>query len=42
MCLWVSYKKKKKFCILKVHKNENFFDSDFDFCTFLLLVMFKY
>jgi hypothetical protein len=27
---------------LKVHKNENFFGSDFDFCTNSLLVMFKY
>jgi hypothetical protein len=27
---------------LKVHKNENFFGSDFEFCTISLLVMFKY
>jgi hypothetical protein len=27
---------------LKVHKNENFFGSDFEFCTFSLLVMLKY
>jgi hypothetical protein len=26
---------------LKVHKNENFFGSDFEFCTISLLVMFK-
>jgi hypothetical protein len=27
---------------LKVHKNENLFGSDFEFCTISLLVMFKY
>ncbi len=27
---------------LKVHKNENFFGSDFEFCTISLLVMLKY
>jgi hypothetical protein len=27
---------------LKVHKNENFFGFDFEFCTILLLVMSKY
>ncbi len=27
---------------LKVHKNENFFGSDFEFFTILLLVMLKY
>jgi hypothetical protein len=27
---------------LKVHKNENLFDSDFEFCTISLLVMLKY
>ncbi len=27
---------------LKVHKNENFFGSDFKFCTISLLVMLKY
>ncbi len=27
---------------LKVHKNENFFGFDFDFCTVSLLVMLKY
>ncbi len=27
---------------LKVHKNENFFDFDFEFCTISLLVMSKY
>jgi hypothetical protein len=27
---------------LKVHKIENFFGSDFEFCTISLLVMFKY
>ncbi len=37
-----------KFCIilftklLKVHKNENFFGLDFEFCTISLLVMSKY
>jgi hypothetical protein len=28
--------------ILKVHKNENIFCSDFEFCTISLLVMLKY
>ncbi len=28
--------------ILKVHKNDNFFGSDFEFCTISLLVMLKY
>ncbi len=27
---------------LKVHKNENFFGSDFEFCTISLLVMLKF
>ncbi len=27
---------------LKVHKNENFFGFDFEFCTISLLVMSKY
>ncbi len=27
---------------LKVHKNENFFGSDFEFCVISLLVMLKY
>jgi hypothetical protein len=27
--------------LLKVHKNENFFGSDFEFCTISLLVMLK-
>ncbi len=27
---------------LKVHKNENFFGFDFEFCTISLLVMLKY
>ncbi len=27
---------------LKVHKSENFFGSDFEFCTISLLVMLKY
>jgi hypothetical protein len=27
---------------LKVHKNENFFGFDFEFCTISLLVMAKY
>ncbi len=26
----------------KVHKNENFFGSDFEFCTISLLVIFKF
>jgi hypothetical protein len=26
---------------LKVHKNENFFGFDFEFCTILMLVMYK-
>jgi hypothetical protein len=30
------------FSCLKVHKNENFFGSDFEFCTISLLVMLKY
>jgi hypothetical protein len=28
--------------VLKVHKNENFFDSDFGICVISLLVMSKY
>ncbi len=27
---------------LKVHKMENYFGSDFEFCTVLLLVLLKY
>jgi hypothetical protein len=27
---------------LKVHKKENFFGSDFEYCTFSLLVLLKY
>jgi len=27
--------------VLKVHKNENFFGSDFEFCTISLIVMLK-
>jgi hypothetical protein len=27
---------------LKVHKRKNFLGSDFEFCTFLLLLMLKY
>jgi hypothetical protein len=27
---------------LKVHKNENFFGFDFEFCTVSLLIMLKY
>ena len=27
---------------LKLHKNENFFGSDFEYCTISLLVMLKY
>ncbi len=27
---------------LKVHKNENFFGPDFEFCTISLLVLLKY
>jgi hypothetical protein len=30
------------FCLLKVHKNDNFFGSDFEICTVALLVMMKY
>jgi hypothetical protein len=30
------------FPCLKVHKNENFFGFDFEFCTISLLVMSKY
>ncbi len=44
------YKKNAKFhadfkfvnADLKVHKNENFFGFDFEFCTISLLVMSKY
>ncbi len=32
----------KKRGSLKVHKNENIFGSDFEFCTISLLVMLKY
>jgi len=28
--------------ILKVHKNENFFGSELEFCTISLLVMLRY
>ncbi len=28
--------------LIKLHKNENFFCSDFEFCTIALLVMLKY
>ncbi len=28
-------------CYLKVHKNENFFGFDFEFCTISMLVMHK-
>ncbi len=31
-----------KFRCLKVHKNENIFGSDFEFCTISLFVMHKY
>jgi hypothetical protein len=31
-----------KLAALKVHKNENFFGFDFEFCTISLLVMSKY
>ncbi len=34
--IWLS------FVYLKVHKNENFFGFDFEFCTVSLLVMLKY
>jgi hypothetical protein len=30
------------FFILKLHKNENFFGSDFEFCPISLLVMLKW
>jgi hypothetical protein len=30
------------FIVLKVHKIENFFGSDFEFCVISLLVMLKY
>ncbi len=30
-----------RFLILKVHKNENFFGFDFEFCTISMLVMHK-
>jgi hypothetical protein len=32
----------RHFLSLKVHKNENFFGSDFERCTFSLLVLLKY
>jgi hypothetical protein len=32
----------QSFCMLKGTKIENFFGSDFEFCTISLLVMFKY
>ncbi len=32
----------KNYLSLKVHKNENFFDSDFGICVISLLVMSKY
>jgi hypothetical protein len=33
---------KRKYTLLKVHKIENFFDSDFGICVISLLVMSKY
>jgi hypothetical protein len=33
---------KRKSIVLKVHKIENFFDSDFGICVISLLVMSKY
>jgi hypothetical protein len=32
----------EKYRYLNVHKNENFFGFDFEFCTISLLVMLKY
>ena len=34
--------RKSNKAVLKVHKNENFFGSDFEFCTISLLLMLKY
>jgi hypothetical protein len=31
-----------KYVLLLIHKNDNFFGSDFEFCTISLLVMLKY
>ncbi len=32
----------KAVVVLKVHKNESFFGSDFEFCSISLLVMLKF
>jgi hypothetical protein len=37
----INYTDTKAFVCLKVHKNENFFGFDFEFCTISLLVMHK-
>ncbi len=49
LCIKISFfkdlqhsKKKPVKLYLKVHKIENFFDSDFGICVFSLLVMSKY
>jgi hypothetical protein len=38
---WLRFAYSLEHC-LKVHKNENFFGFDFEFCTISLLVMSKY
>ncbi len=38
----VKWEGRQKGWYLKVLKNENYFGSDFEFCTISLLVMFKY
>jgi hypothetical protein len=40
LCRVIKYDQKISF-LLKVHKNENFFGFDFEFCTISLLVMHK-
>jgi hypothetical protein len=39
---YVDYNSSGMVVDLKVHKNENFFGSDFEFCTISLLAMLKY
>jgi hypothetical protein len=43
--MWTTFKKisiSRDIVQLKVHKIENFFGSEFEFCTFSLLVLLKY
>ncbi len=42
LCATTNLPSQLRFPLLKVHKNENFFGFDFEFCTISLLVMSKY